>query len=66
VRAPSFFTRVRACVLSCTHITPTPTPRTTHHASNAKGVPPSYFIVAGLVFTPATTPYLKVRERGVG
>jgi hypothetical protein len=24
-----------------------------------KGLPPSYFIVAGLVFTPATVPYLR-------
>lgn len=24
-----------------------------------KGKPPSYFIVAGLVFTPATVPYLR-------
>lgn len=24
-----------------------------------QGAPPSYFIVAGLVFTPATVPYLR-------
>lgn len=37
-------------------------PSLTHnhtHAIQTQGKPPSYFIVAGLVFTPATVPYLK-------
>jgi hypothetical protein len=29
------------------------------HTNHVQGAPPSYFIVAGLVFTPATVPYLR-------